>query len=105
MNPTIKEFLLQIAWLATMSQNGPVSGMPRTWEKVRLAPFEPVAAAGQHGGGGGGARGARLTRLIPSLNRGGNRVQDNREVERLWVSPFMCHLIAQDTTVLVAEFG
>jgi hypothetical protein len=40
-NPTIQEFLLQRDSLAAMSQNGPVSGIPKAWEKVRLAPLDP----------------------------------------------------------------
>lgn len=49
MKPTIQEFLSQIAsfpgWnlpvISVGSQKGPVSGMQRIWEKVRLAPLEP----------------------------------------------------------------
>jgi hypothetical protein len=41
MNPTIQEFLSQRDALAAMSQNGPVSGIPKAWEKVRLAPLDP----------------------------------------------------------------
>lgn len=74
--------------------------MPSTWEKVRLAPFEPVgrlstlvAAAGRSG----------LTSLIPALNSGGNGVQDDGQVERPRVSPSMRYLIAQDTTIFIVE--
>ena len=76
--------------------------MPSTWEKVRLAPFEPVrrlstlvAAAGRSG----------LTSLIPALNSSGNGVQDDGEVERPRMPPFMRYLIAQDPTVFIVELG
>jgi hypothetical protein len=42
MNPTIQEFLSQVAALAGSLQNSPVSGIPSAGENVRLAPFDPV---------------------------------------------------------------
>lgn len=50
-------------------------------------------------------RSGGLTGLVPSLNSRGNRVQDNCEVERLRMPPFMRHLFAQDTTVFIVQLG
>lgn len=41
-NPTIQEFLSQVAVLAGSLQKSPVSGIPSAGEKVRLAPFDPM---------------------------------------------------------------
>lgn len=45
----------------------------------------------------------RCTCLIPALNRRSNRIQDDCEVELLWVPPTVCHLVTQNLAFVFVE--
>lgn len=69
MNPTIQEFLSQVAELAGTLQKSPVSGIPSAGEKVRFAPFDPVVYVSRRAAD---KPNKEATCLIPSLNSSGN---------------------------------
>lgn len=43
--------------------------------------------------------------LIPALDGGRNGIEDDGEVERLWMPPSVCCLVVQNCTILLGEVG
>jgi hypothetical protein len=74
-----------------------------------------LTSAGSDTGPGNGITNSKVVRegkvssvgssLIPALDGGRNGIEDDGEVERLWVPPSVCRLAVQNCTILLGEVG